>query len=155
MGVEMVLNMSPSRRTGMSPFQLLYNVEPRFPLDIKYRLQNQEIPEEFNIDEYISTKTALRREAWKNARERMQRYYEEQHQQHSEYRQGQLILVKNVNRKKGHTRWKGPFEVIACTLDAVTVRRANGKEQVYALRANQGFYTSFTSSGGERCGTLI
>lgn len=125
-GVLFAHRTAVHRSTGFSPFFLLYNREPKLPVDVQYGIQNQSAAFEFDEDYVVKVAQAMqdirdqcRASATANiqkAQAKQQQDYNQRHKTAYSYKPGDLVLLKNLKRAdrkggKASLPWSGPFKL--------------------------------------------
>jgi len=124
-----------SQRTKVSPFQLVYGIEPRLPHDpVRPFLFDFQSPDDFTehrrktfreIDELREQHL----QAQQSAADDMVTRHEENHKvTEDKFAIGDFVLVKNFGRTKLQPHWYGPLEVIRATpLSTYQLRWGDGE----------------------------
>jgi transposase InsO family protein len=131
----LAMRIRPSRRTGLSPYQIVFGENPRIPLIMNFRIGKEELPfnldSEIELERYISGRSAEYQTRWELVRKRLQKYQSEQEKR--EYKAGDLVMARKHKRTKGTPRWIGPLIVLNNTAKGVEVKSAEGNVLHYTL----------------------
>jgi transposase InsO family protein len=111
-----------SQRTKVSPFQLVYGIEPRVPQDpVRPFLFDFSDPSDFlehrkkTFQEIDELREAHLQAQQKAASDMVKQHAESHIVEEAKFAVGDFVLVKNYGRKKLEPHWYGPLEVIRVT----------------------------------------
>jgi transposase InsO family protein len=131
------LRIQPSRRHGLSSFEVLFGESPRLPMKIKFRGETGGLPinlERLNhvgIERFISNRSDEHKVRWERIRARIKAYQDSQRP--SGYKKGDMVMVRNFERKKGDSRWIGPFVVLGDTFKGIEIKSEHGNSRFLTL----------------------
>jgi transposase InsO family protein len=121
------IRISPGRRTGLSPYEVLYGVAPRIAW--KERINSGCIIEDFNWEESLLKRWKLRKSLEENVRQKLREY----ENGNTQIRKGDLVWVRNFGRKKFDPRWVGPSVVIDRFERSAKIKGESGHQRVVNL----------------------
>lgn len=107
------LNMTPSRSTGKSPFQLLFGVKMRS----KYDLNIQQLIEEESVERFEVGRNELREEAKlqiSRVQDENKRNHDKRHKDSHKYHEGDWVAIKRTQFGPGlkiKPKFLGPYEI--------------------------------------------
>jgi len=109
-------NTSIHLETGYTPFELIYGRECKLPTNITTKIDPVYNYEDYIINLKNKLQTAHRdtREELLKRKQQRKEYYDQYHgTKITEYETGDLVMLKNEQRKKLDPIYTGPYEVIA------------------------------------------
>jgi transposase InsO family protein len=121
------IRISPSRRTGLSPYEVLYGVAPRIAW--RERINSGHIIEDFNLEELLVKRWKIRKGLEENVRKKLREYENGS----TQIRNGDLVWVRNFGRKKFDPRWVGPSVVIERFERSAKIKGESGHQRVVNL----------------------
>ncbi|KAJ8651749.1 hypothetical protein O0I10_012674 [Lichtheimia ornata] len=131
-------NIRNHRTTNVSPYFMVYGVEPRLPGDILRPMVLQE-PTEEPTEIFDNRKPSLLRlhEARATAAERLRANAQRDKaiwdaiMVHQVFNVGDLVLMRHENKLSLEYNWKGPYTIIKRNLDSDTYQIKDMNNQVY------------------------
>lgn len=131
-------NIRKHRTTNVSPYFMVYGVEPRLPGDILRPLVLQE-PTEDPKEIFDNRKPSLLRlrETRANAAEKLRANAQRDKalwdatMTHQVFNIGDMVLMRHENKFSLEYNWKGPFSIIKRNLDSDTYQIKDMNNQVY------------------------
>ena len=121
------LRIRPSRRTGVTPYQIIFGITPRIPF-----MAQPENEVEAKVLDDETWKNSLKKRAesrrhgmsiWK---ENMRGY--EQGRKRHEWKENDWALLRNFGRKKMEPRWRGPYRVVGETAHSIKLKTDAGRD---------------------------
>jgi transposase InsO family protein len=131
------LRIIPSRRTGLSPYEVIFGEAPRMPLKLKYKEEGAELPliaqgiEHVDMKRFISDRSAEHKARWIRIRDKIKKYQDSM--KPKKFKSGEFVMVRNFGRKKGESRWIGPFVVLRETVKGIEIKSAEGNPRLLSL----------------------
>jgi len=133
------IRATPSRRHGLSPHEVIFGEKLRLPLEMSWKVSQQEdavadaLFEEIDYANFIKGRSEEFKHRWELVRSNLKRYEEARQDKQTNLRIGELVLARNFGRKKGDSKWIGPFLVLEVADRHVTVKNVDGHPRVLTL----------------------
>lgn len=131
------IRITPSRKTGLCPYEILFGEAPRLPMSFKFRCGESGLPinleriSHVDLGRFIDERAAEHRARWIRIRDKLRDYQDAQ--KPSKFYPGDLVMVRNFKRSKGEPRWEGPFVVIKETSKGVEIKTHLGQSRFLSL----------------------
>eukprot|EP00475_Leptophrys_vorax_P010634 TRINITY_DN17221_c0_g1_i1.p1 TRINITY_DN17221_c0_g1~~TRINITY_DN17221_c0_g1_i1.p1 ORF type:complete len:961 (+),score=190.21 TRINITY_DN17221_c0_g1_i1:262-3144(+) len=136
-GVLLGIRVQKLRRTGFSPYELVYGKPPTLPLALKWKAENgQPIPAHLDpgvIERAVVNASNVRMDQWAVMKAKLAQHSQTQLERNHPYRINEEVMIRNHDRKKFEARWLGPFRVIRLHAKGVVVKRENSAEVPYVF----------------------
>ena len=131
------IRVTPSRRTGLSPYEVMFGEAARLPTSMKFRAAKGDLPVNLerlphvDFGRFVSDRAAEHQARWLRVRESLRRYQEGAAV--GRFKPGDMLMVRNFTRKKAEPRWTGPFVVLKATPKGVEITTAEGNSRFLTL----------------------
>jgi hypothetical protein len=148
----MSINNMPQRRLGgLSAYELLFQSQPRLPIDLRWKLLKEDVPD-FKVNEegmtrFINQRAAEHRALWEKAKSSL-RKYEQQSRKNEKFSVGDLVMIPNHGRKKRDRKHIGPFVIIEVRPRSVKVALADGTPVVEEISGCRRYIPSLSFGRG-------
>jgi hypothetical protein len=117
------INVSPSRRSGFTPYEVMFGVPPTVA---RYVPEEEFARTEKEEEEALENNYLRRRDLGNLVREHMRSYEDKR----EGYKIGGLVWTRNFKRKKFDPKWLGPSVISEVRQHSVTVKGENGVSRI-------------------------
>jgi hypothetical protein len=93
---------------------------------MKYKEEGAELPivsqgiEDIDMKIFISARSTEHKARWIRIRDKLKKYQDASRP--VKFKSGEFVMVRNFGRKKGESRWIGPFVVIRETAKGIEIK---------------------------------